>query len=73
MDWRLACALSCGCLLGFPSTLIVAEDVVDHMGFPEETYAAVRTDLGLKMVIAGFATVSTSSVVISSLIAPLLS
>lgn len=73
VDWRLACALSCGCLLGFPSTLIVAEDVVDHMGFPEETYAAVRTDLGLKMVIAGFATVSTSSVVISSLIAPLLS
>lgn len=72
VDWRLACALSCGCLLGFPSTLIVAEDVVDHMGYSEETRLAVRTDLGLKMVIAGFATVSTSSVVISSLIAPLL-
>lgn len=72
VDWRLACALSCGCLLGFPSTLITAEDVVDHMDYPAEVKSAVRADLGLKMVIAGFATVSTSSVVISSLIAPLL-
>lgn len=72
VDWRLACALSCGCLLGFPSTLITAEDVVDHMDYPAEIKSAVRASLGLKMVIAGFATVSTSSVVISSLIAPLL-
>ncbi len=72
VDWRLSCALSCGCLLGFPATLITAEDVVDNMDFPAETHAAVRDALSLKMVIAGFATVSTSSVVISTLIAPLL-
>lgn len=72
VDWRLACALSCGCLLGFPATLITAEDVVDHMDFPPETKGAVREALGLKMVISGFATVSTASIVISSLIAPLL-
>ncbi len=35
VDWRLACALSCGCMLGFPSTLIAAEYVVDSFGFPE--------------------------------------
>ena len=72
VDWRLACALSCGCMLGFPSTLIAAEDVVDSFGFPEETRAQVRETLGVKMTIAGFATVSTSSIVIASLIAQLL-
>lgn len=73
VDRRLACALSCGCMIGFPGTLIAAQDVVDSMGFPEETRAEVRETLGIKMVIAGFATVSTSSIVIASMIAPILS
>ena len=73
MDARLACALSCACMIGFPGTLIVAQDVVDGIGYEDEAlHRVMRESLGIKMVIAGFATVSTSSIVIASLLVPLL-
>ena len=73
VDWRLSCALSCACMIGFPGTLIVAQDIVDGIGYEDEAQRlAMRNALGSKMVIAGFSTVSTASVIIASLIAPLL-
>lgn len=56
-------------LYGFPGTLILSQEAARGAGETPEEVAAIEGDILPKMIVAGFSTVTITSVVVTSLIA----
>jgi MFS family permease len=56
-------------LFGFPGTMILSQEAAKAAGETEEEVAAIEHEILPKMIIAGFATVTITSVVVTSIIA----
>ena len=61
-SWCLSAALSATCMIGFPGTLIISEEVAAQLGESEEEREFVLSHILPKMLIAGFTTVTIASV-----------
>lgn len=61
-SWCLSVALSSTCLFGFPGTLIISQEVAAQLGDTEEEREFMLSYILPKMLIAGFVTVTISSV-----------
>ncbi|MFD1507533.1 hypothetical protein FE374_12945 [Georgenia yuyongxinii] len=56
-------------LYGFPGTLILSQEAAKGAGESPEEVAAIEADILPKMIVAGFSTVTITSVVVTSIIA----
>ena len=56
-------------LFGFPGTMILSQEAAKAAGETDEEVAAIEHEILPKMIIAGFATVTITSVVVTSIIA----
>lgn len=65
-------ALGITCTFGFPTTVMVSEEIAEGVGTTPEEKEALRNYLIPQMTVAGFVTVTIGSVVLASLIVPLL-
>ena len=61
-SWCLSAALSATCMIGFPGTLIISEEIANQLGETEEERDFVLSHILPKMLIAGFTTVTIASV-----------
>lgn len=59
-------------LYGFPGTLILSQEAARGAGETPEEVAAIEGEILPKMIVAGFSTVTITSVVVTSLVAPLI-
>jgi MFS family permease len=59
-------------LYGFPGTLILSQEAARGAGETPEEVAAIEGDILPKMIVAGFSTVTITSVVVTSLIVPVI-
>lgn len=60
-------------LYGFPGTMILSQEAAASVGENEEEVAAIESQILPKMVIAGFSTVTITSVIITSIIVSFIS
>ncbi len=69
--WSTPMALAVGstALFGFPTTLILANEISDGVGETEEEKAYLRSELQPKMVVAGIVTVTLASVFFAGIVA----
>ncbi len=67
---NLAAGISMGQLLGFPATYLIAQEVAKAVSDDKEEQEAVLAEVGSSYVIAGFASVTTFSIITAGLIAP---
>ena len=65
-SWFLSAALSATCMIGFPGTLIISEEVASQLGESEEEREFVLSHILPKMLIAGFTTVTIASVFLAA-------
>jgi MFS family permease len=56
-------------LFGFPGTMILSQEAAKAAGETEEEVAAIEHEILPKMIIAGFSTVTITSVIVTSIIA----
>jgi hypothetical protein len=56
-------------LFGFPGTMILSQEAAKAAGESAEEVAAIEHEILPKMIIAGFATVTITSVIVTSIIA----
>jgi MFS family permease len=56
-------------LFGFPGTMILSQEAAKAAGESDEEVAAIEQEILPKMIIAGFATVTITSVIVTSIIA----
>ena len=60
-------------LYGFPGTMILSQEAAASVGETEEEVAAIESQILPKMIIAGFSTVTITSVIITSIIVSFIS
>ena len=65
-SWGLSAALSATCMIGFPGTLIISEEVAAQLGGSDEEREFVLSHVLPKMLIAGFTTVTIASVFLAA-------
>lgn len=66
-------ACGCSCMLGYPATELLTNEIVRTMeGATDEQRARAEDYLMPKMIVAGFTTVTVASVAFASLIAPII-
>jgi len=65
-SWGLSAALSATCMIGFPGTLIISEEVAAQLGGSDEERAFILANVLPKMLIAGFTTVTIASVFLAA-------
>jgi hypothetical protein len=65
----MSVAIGLTALYGFPGTMILSQEAARGAGESEEEVAAIEADILPKMIVAGFATVTITSVVVTSIIA----
>ena len=68
MDPGLAIALGLTCTFGFPNTMILTNDVCDAMASDEQERKALYNVLMPKMLVAGFVTVTITSMFVGSFV-----
>ncbi len=68
MPASLAIALGLTCTFGFPNTMILTNDVCDALAGNEQEHQALYNVLMPKMLVAGFVTVTITSVFIGSFV-----
>ena len=64
----LAISLGLTCTFGFPTTMLMSQEVANAIGNTEEEKNALRNYLLPKMIIAGFVTVTIASVVVAGIV-----
>lgn len=69
---NIAVGIAVGQLLGFPSTYLIANEIAKAVSDDKDEQAAVLEVIAPTYVIAGFASVTTFSVVIAGILAPLI-
>ncbi len=73
VDMRLAASVSLSAMFGFPMTQIIVDNVVDsYTELSDENREKLREKAMPQMIIAGFTTVTITSVAIAGFIAPLI-
>ena len=65
----MSIAIGLTSLYGFPGTMILSQEAAKGAGETPEEVAAIEGDILPKMIIAGFSTVTITSVVVTSIIA----
>ncbi len=65
----MAVAIGLTSLYGFPGTMILSQEAAKGAGETPEEIAAIEGEILPKMIVAGFATVTITSVVVTSIIA----
>lgn len=68
----LAVSLGISCTFGFPTTMLIPQEVAEAMGRNEKEKAAILNYLLPKMLIAGFVTVTIASVLIAGVVVNML-
>lgn len=69
----ISMACGCSCMLGYPSTEILSDEIVETMeGASDEQRARAHAFLLPKMIVAGFTTVTIASVAFAGIVAPLI-
>ncbi|WP_432643103.1 hypothetical protein [Acidaminococcus sp.] len=72
MPFTLAVALGITCTFGFPTTMLVSQEVASAMGETEDQRKALENYLLPKMLVAGFVTVTITSVVLAGFVVNIL-
>jgi len=67
-SWRLCMALGVSCMIGFPGTLIISEEVSRAQGETQEEQEYLLGVYLPKMLVAGLTTVSVASIIIAGVI-----
>jgi hypothetical protein len=65
----MSVAIGLTALFGFPGTMILSQEAAKGAGETPEEVAAIEGDILPKMIVAGFATVTITSVIVTSIIA----
>jgi hypothetical protein len=65
----MSIAIGLTALFGFPGTMILSQEAAKGAGESPEEIAAIEGEILPKMIVAGFATVTITSVVVTSIIA----
>ena len=65
----MSIAIGLTALFGFPGTLILSQEAAKGAGETPEEVAAIEAEILPKMIVAGFATVTITSVIVTSIIA----
>lgn len=68
----LAISLGLTCTFGFPTTMLMSQEVAKAMASNEEERTALENYILPKMTIAGFVTVTISSVLIAGVVVTML-
>ena len=71
ISFPMSAAISVCCMLGYPCTQIVTEETLVSMGLDPETADWLRPQLLPKMLVGGFTTTVTVSVLFAAIIAPM--
>lgn len=66
-------AVSLCAMIGYPSTMLISEDAVSTMNASENEKVNARGYVLPKMLVAGFTSVSTVSIIIAGIMVPYLS
>ncbi len=69
----MSIAIGLTSLYGFPGTMILSQEAASSVGETEEEKAAIEGEILPKMIIAGFATVTITSVIITGIIVSFMS
>ncbi len=72
LPFPLCVSLGVTCTFGFPTTMLVSQEVSAAMGRNEEERAALLHYLLPKMLVAGFVTVTITSVLLAGFVVTLL-
>lgn len=72
MPFPLAVSLGITCTFGFPTTMLISQEVAEAMGETEEQRKALLNFLLPKMLVAGFVTVTITSVVLAGFVVNIL-
>jgi hypothetical protein len=65
----MSVAIGLTSLYGFPGTMILPQEAAKAAGETEEEVAAIENVMLPKMIVAGFSTVTITSVIVTSIIA----
>ena len=65
----MSVAIGLTALFGFPGTMILSQEAAKGAGETPEEVAAIEGDILPKMIVAGFATVTITSVIVTSILA----
>jgi len=65
----MSIAIGLTALFGFPGTMILSQEAAKGAGENAEELAAIEGEILPKMIVAGFATVTITSVIVTSIIA----
>jgi hypothetical protein len=65
----MSIAIGLTALFGFPGTMILSQEAAKGAGESEEEVAAIEGEILPKMIVAGFSTVTITSVIVTSIIA----
>lgn len=68
----ISCAIACTCMIGYPGTEILSNEVVGSMEGTEEEKTAALNFVLPKMIVGGFVTVTIASVAFAGVIAPMI-
>jgi hypothetical protein len=68
----LGISLGLTCTFGFPTTMLMSQEVANAMGSTEEEKTALRNYLLPKMIVAGFVTVTIVSVLVAGVVVGML-
>lgn len=72
MPFTLAVSLGITCTFGFPTTMLISQEVASAMGETEDQRKALENYLLPKMLVAGFVTVTITSVVLAGFVVNIL-
>lgn len=73
VPWKTAMAVALCAMIGYPSTMLISEDAVSTMNASENEKMIARGYVLPKMLVAGFTSVSTVSIIIAGIMVPYLS
>ena len=65
----MSVAIGLTSLYGFPGTMILSQEAAKGAGETPEEVAAIENSILPKMIVAGFSTVTITSVIVTSIIA----
>lgn len=68
----IAMAVSVTCLIGYPGTQIITDEVCKTLNCDEETRAKIKNYILPKMIVGGFVTVTIASVIFAGIVTPMI-
>jgi len=71
-SFEMAISIGVSALFGFPGTYIISNEVANAVGETEEEKKAILSEILPKMLVAGFTTVTTTSVILAGIMAKML-